>query len=149
MRFPMDFRWQNSGVQFRWGCMFAQILDCVCFGGNKTETLVAAFANISHFQKYISSILEKINSQSLEDTQVGYISQKYILDKNTSEKCTLKIYYLRTVRLNLRRYRGIQKILKSYRSTRICKFSRKKCRIYKFSRKKCRIYKFSRQKSRF
>ena len=28
----------------------------------------------------------KINSQSLEDTHVGYISQKYILDKNTSEK---------------------------------------------------------------
>ena len=40
------------------------------------------------------------------------------------------------VRLNLRRYRGIQKILKSYRSTRICKFSRQKCRIYKFSRQK-------------
>ena len=86
MRFPMDFRWQNSGVQFRWGCMFAQILDCVCFGGNKTETLVAAFANISHFQKYISSILEKINSQSLEDTQVGYISQKYTLDNYTLER---------------------------------------------------------------
>ena len=33
---------------------------------------------------------EEINSQSLEDTQVGYISQKYTLDKNTSEKCTLK-----------------------------------------------------------
>ena len=53
------------------------------------------------------------------------------------------------VRLNLRRYRGIQKILKSYRSTRICKFSRQKCCIYKFSRQKCRIYKFSRQKMRF
>ena len=25
----------------------------------------------------------KINSQSLEDTQVGYISQKFTLDKNT------------------------------------------------------------------
>ena len=34
--------------------------------------------------------LKKINSQSLEDTQVGYISQKCTLDKNTSEKCTLK-----------------------------------------------------------
>ena len=27
-----------------------------------------------------------INSQSLEDTQVGYISQKYTLDKYTLEK---------------------------------------------------------------
>ena len=35
-------------------------------------------------------ILRIINSQSLEDTQVGYISEKYTLDKNTSEKCTLK-----------------------------------------------------------
>ena len=31
----------------------------------------------------------KINSQSLEDTQVGYISQKYILDNYTLEKYTL------------------------------------------------------------
>ena len=30
----------------------------------------------------------KINSQSLEDTQVGYISQKYTLDKYTLEKYT-------------------------------------------------------------
>ena len=29
---------------------------------------------------------QQINSQSLEDTQVGYISQKYILDKHTLEK---------------------------------------------------------------
>ena len=29
-----------------------------------------------------------INSQSLEDTQVGYISQKYTLDKYTLEKYT-------------------------------------------------------------
>ena len=28
----------------------------------------------------------QINSQSLEDTQVGYVSQKYILDKYTLEK---------------------------------------------------------------
>ena len=28
----------------------------------------------------------QINSQSLEDTQVGYISQKYTLDKYTLEK---------------------------------------------------------------
>ena len=45
-------------------------------------------------------------------------------------------YESKTVRLNLRRYRGIQKIWKSYRWTRICKFSRQKCRIYKFSRQK-------------
>ena len=55
---------------------------------------------------------------------------------------------IKPVRLNLRRYRGIQKIWKSYRWTRICKFSRQKCRIYKFSWQKCRIYKFSRQKCR-
>ena len=29
---------------------------------------------------------EEINSQSLEDTQVGYILQKYSLDKYTSEQ---------------------------------------------------------------
>ena len=32
----------------------------------------------------------RINSQSLEDTQVGYISQKYTLDKYTLEKYTLE-----------------------------------------------------------
>ena len=31
----------------------------------------------------------RINSQSLEDTQVGYISQKYTLDNYTLEKYTL------------------------------------------------------------
>ena len=30
--------------------------------------------------------LKRINSQSLEDTQVGYISQKYTLDKHILEK---------------------------------------------------------------
>ena len=34
--------------------------------------------------------VNKINSQSLEDTQVGYISQKYTLEKFTLEKYTLK-----------------------------------------------------------
>ena len=34
----------------------------------------------------------QINSQSLEDTQVGYISQKYTLDKYTLEKKTLEKY---------------------------------------------------------
>ena len=34
-------------------------------------------------------ILQEINSQSLEDTQVGYISQKYTLDNYTLEKYTL------------------------------------------------------------
>ena len=50
MRFPMDFRWQNSGVQFWWGCMFAQFLDCVCFGSNKLKP-VAIFTNILLFTK--------------------------------------------------------------------------------------------------
>ena len=31
----------------------------------------------------------EINSQNLEDTQVGYISQKYTLDKYSLEKYTL------------------------------------------------------------
>ena len=31
---------------------------------------------------------EQINSQNLEDTQVGYISQKYTLDKYSLEKYT-------------------------------------------------------------
>ena len=46
----------------------------------------------------------KINLQSLEDTQVGYISQKCTLDKNTSEKCILKNTLppeLRNLALNL------------------------------------------------
>ena len=34
--------------------------------------------------------IDKINSQSLEDTQVRYISQKYTLDKYTLEKYTWK-----------------------------------------------------------
>ena len=33
--------------------------------------------------------MSPINSQSLEDTQVGYISQKYTLDNYTLEKYTL------------------------------------------------------------
>ena len=36
----------------------------------------------------------EINSQSLEDTQVGYISQKYTLDKYTLEEYTLEEYTL-------------------------------------------------------
>ena len=37
--------------------------------------------------KYVSHPF-KINSQSLEDTQVGYISQKYTLDKYTMERAS-------------------------------------------------------------
>ena len=36
----------------------------------------------------------KINSQSSEDTQVGYILQKYTLDKYTLEEYTLEEYTL-------------------------------------------------------
>ena len=36
----------------------------------------------------------KINSQILEDTQVGYISQKYTLEKYTSGEYTLRKYTL-------------------------------------------------------
>ena len=54
-----------------------------------------------------------------------------------STKKTIRLW---AVRLNLRRYRGIQKIWKSYRWMRICKFSRQKCRIYKFSRQKLRFW---------
>ena len=38
-----------------------------------------------------------INSQSLEDTQIGYISHKYTLEKYTLEKYTLKKYTLEWV----------------------------------------------------
>ena len=38
---------------------------------------------------------DKINSQSLEDTQVEYISQKYTLDKYTFGKYTFEKYALR------------------------------------------------------
>ena len=37
-----------------------------------------------------------INSQSLEDTQVGYISQKYTLKKYTLKKYTLEKYTLKS-----------------------------------------------------
>ena len=39
----------------------------------------------------------KINSQSLEDTQVGYILQKHTLDKYILEKYTFKKYTLEWV----------------------------------------------------
>ena len=46
--------------------------------------------------KLISKYI-KINSQSLEDTQVRYILQKYTLDVYTLEKYTLKKYTLEWV----------------------------------------------------
>ena len=55
-----------------------------------------------------------------------------LLTKCYQSFLTQKPNYLQPVRLNLRRYRGIQQIIKSYWWTRICKFSRQKCRIYKF-----------------
>ena len=48
--------------------------------------------NLDHADDMKMAILMKrelINSQSLEDTQVRYISQKYTLDKYTLEKYTL------------------------------------------------------------
>ena len=56
-RFPMDFWWQNSGVQFWWGCMFAQFLDCVCFGGNKLKCLLPLLRIFHIFKKHISFAL--------------------------------------------------------------------------------------------
>ena len=50
----MDFWWQNSGVQFWWGCMFAQFLDCVCFGGNKLKCLLPLLRIFHIFKKHIS-----------------------------------------------------------------------------------------------
>ena len=41
---------------------------------------------------YSSHLRNKINSQSLEDTQVGYILQKYTLHKYTLHKYTLEEY---------------------------------------------------------
>ena len=48
-------------------------------------------ANLDSWTEYgiaAKQSLNRINSQSLEDTQVGYISQKYTLDKHTLEKYT-------------------------------------------------------------
>ena len=44
----------------------------------------------------------KINSQSLEDTQVMYILQKYTLDKYTLDKYTLEKYTFK--KYNFRKY---------------------------------------------
>ena len=41
------------------------------------------FYNKFFLTESLMKVLKKINSQSLEDTQVGYISQKYSLDKYT------------------------------------------------------------------
>ena len=43
---------------------------------------------------------KKLNSQSLEDTQVGYTLQKYTLEKYSLEKCTLKKYSLGKILLS-------------------------------------------------
>ena len=43
------------------------------------------------YEVYVAHM--KINSQSLDDTQVGYISQKYTLDDYISEKYTLVMVY--------------------------------------------------------
>ena len=40
----------------------------------------------------IVMIMMRLNSQSFEDTQVEYISQKYTLDQYTLEKYTLEKY---------------------------------------------------------
>ena len=53
--------------------------------------------------------IHQINSQSLEDTQVGYIPQKYILDKYTFDKYTLEKYTLEQYTLEkytLEKYTG-------------------------------------------
>ena len=44
MRIPMEFRWCAISM----GCMFAQFLDCVCFGSNKLKCLLP-FLQIFHF----------------------------------------------------------------------------------------------------
>ena len=44
------------------------------------------------FPKIMAPNWDKINSQSLEDTQVEYISQKYTLDKYTFGKYTFGKY---------------------------------------------------------
>ena len=44
MSIPMEFRWCAISM----GCMFAQFLDCVCFGSNKLKP-VAIFTNIYLF----------------------------------------------------------------------------------------------------
>ena len=44
MSIPMEFRWCAISM----GCMFAQFLDCVCFGSNKLKCLLP-FLQIFHF----------------------------------------------------------------------------------------------------
>ena len=44
---------------------------------------------VALFVTFLTTEEIKINLQSLEDTQVGYISQKYNLEKYTLEKYTL------------------------------------------------------------
>ena len=47
-------------------------------------------ANYEEENKKECNFSHRINSQSLEDTQVGYILQNYTLDKYTLEKYTLE-----------------------------------------------------------
>ena len=51
-------------------------------GGNKWGVGIA----LAKYRVFFLTGTPLINSQSLEDTQVGYISQKYTLDKYTLEK---------------------------------------------------------------
>ena len=55
-----------------------------------SSRLIYRFQNAIH----VAKISSKINSQSLEDTQVGYISQKYTLEKYTLGEYTLRQYTL-------------------------------------------------------
>ena len=43
------------------------------------------------------TVAMRINSQSLEDTQVGYISQKYTLDKYTLERASSPVHHPRCI----------------------------------------------------
>ena len=61
--------------QSQWGCT-----SCTCC--------------LKEFNLSKGSSPIKINSQSLEDTQVGYISQKYTLDKYSLEEYTLEEFTL-------------------------------------------------------
>ena len=51
---------------------------------------VTLWSNSFPYFNFLGETQCKINLQSLEDTQVGYILQKYTLDKYTLEEYTLE-----------------------------------------------------------
>ena len=74
-----------------------QVTKCSKIFGELEQPLVVKISPhmIQNCEIYLSiniqNMVGKINSQSIEDTQVGYISQKYTLDQYTLEEYTLEV----------------------------------------------------------